>query len=408
MKILHTADIHIGYSTHGKDNAERGINSRWIDFEKCFKFMVGYALEEDIDLFLFCGDAYYNENPSPTEQRIFAQAIRPLLDKQIPIVMLVGNHDFPVSFGLASSINVFGELTNGVHIFEKPGVKDIDTKSGKIRIVGMPWANQSRLFAREEIEKQVKGVRDKMLEIYTGMIDIEATRIREESLPYPAILAMHAHVDGAELTEGSEKRLVESCDIVVPLSQILRREFSYVALGHFHRHQDLNHGGEPPVVYSGSIERISFNELNQPKGFVLVEIDEKNRATYKHIQTPARKMVSIDIDTRSSNEPSEKVAEAIDKTDVEDAIVRVRIKCTDEQKKKLDFGKVRERLKKAFIVSEVKIEQDKVKSDKSQIKLEYLTPERILETYIDSKENLKPKKKALLELAKWLEEGSNT
>lgn len=405
MKILHTADIHIGYSTHGKDDAERGMNSRWIDFEKCFKFMVDRAIQEDIDLFLFCGDAYRDASPSPTEQRIFAQAIRPLLDKHIPIVMLVGNHDFPVSFGKASSINIFGELSSGIHIFEKPGVKDIETKAGKIRIVGMPWANRSRLFAREEFAKlTTEELRDKMLEIYTGIVDVEAMRIREELLPYPAILAMHAHVDGAELTEGSENKLVEWRDIVVPLSQIARREFSYVALGHFHRHQDLNAGSEPPVVYSGSIERISFNELNQPKGFVLVEIDEKKRATYRHIQTPARNMVSIDIDVRFTKKPFEKVAEEIDETNFKDAIVRVRIKCTAEQKKELNFSKVRERLKEAFIVSELKIESDEAKSDKGEIKLEYLTPERILETYIDSREDLKSKKEALLKLAKELEE----
>ncbi|MFQ3597493.1 MAG: exonuclease SbcCD subunit D [Chloroherpetonaceae bacterium] len=409
MKILHTADIHIGYSTHGKDDAEQGMNSRWIDFENCFKFMVDCALKEDIDLFLFCGDAYRDASPSPTEQRIFAKAIRPLLDKHIPIVMLVGNHDFPVSFGKASSINIFGELSSDVHLFEKPGVKDIDTKSGKIRIVGMPWANRSRLFAREEFAKlTTEELRDKMLEIYTGMIDLEATRLREEPLSYPAILAMHAHVDGAELTEGSEKRLVESRDVIVPLSQIARREFSYVALGHFHRHQDLNAGSEPPIVYSGSIERISFNELNQPKGFVLVEIDEKKRATYKHVQTPARNMVSIDVDVRFSDNPVEKVAEKIDETTFKDAIVRVRIKCKAEQKKELNFGKIRERLKEAFIVSEVKIESDEVKSDKGEIKLEYLTPDRILETYLDSREDLKSKKEALLKLAKVLEEESNT
>jgi exonuclease SbcD len=409
MKILHTADIHIGYSTHGKDDSERGMNSRWIDFEKCFKFMVHYAIEEAVDLFLFCGDAYRDASPSPTEQRIFAQAIRPLLDKQIPIVMLVGNHDFPVSFGKASAINIFGELSSGVHLFEKPEVKDIDTLSGKIRVVGMPWANRSRLFAREEFAKlTTEEIRDKMLEIYTSMIDLEATRIKEESLPYPAILAMHAHVDGAELTEGSEKRLIESRDIVVPLSQTARREFSYVALGHFHRHQDLNAGSEPPVVYSGSIERISFNECNQPKGFVIVEIDEKKRATYKHIQTPARNMVSIDIDVRFSEKPFEKVAEKIDETDFKDAIVRVRIKCKAEQKIELNFSKVRERLKEAFIVSEVKVESDEVKSDKGEIKLEYLTPDRILETYIDGREDLKSKKESLLKLAKLLEEDLNT
>ncbi len=405
MKILHTADIHIGYSTHGKDDTERGINSRWIDFERCFKFMVNYAIKEDIDLFLFCGDAYRDASPSPTEQRIFAQAIRPLLDKKIPIVMLVGNHDFPIAFGKASSINIFAELSNSVYVFEKPGVRDFETKSGKVRIVALPWANRSRLFAREEFSKlTTEQVRNKMLEIYTSFIDVEATKIREESLAYPAILAMHAHVDGAELTEGSEKPLIESRDIIVPLSQLLRREFSYVALGHFHRHQDLNQGSQPPVVYSGSIERISFNELNQPKGFVLVEIDEKKRATYKHIQTPARNMISIDVDTRFSKNPLEKIIKKIDETDFKDAIVRVRIKCKAEQRKDINLNQVRERLKEAFIVSEMKIETDEAKPDKSNIKLEYLSPERILETYINSREDLKPKKDALLKLAKALEE----
>jgi len=409
MKILHTADIHIGYSTHGKDDTTHGINSRWIDFEKCFKFMVDYAIKEDVDLFLFCGDAYRDASPSPTEQRIFAQAIRPLLDKQIPIVMLVGNHDFPVTFGKASSINIFAELSSGVHLFEKPDARDIETKSGKIRIVGMPWANRSRLFAREEISTALtKELRDKMLEIYTTFIDVEATKIREESLSYPAILAMHAHIDGAELTEGSEKPLIETRDIIIPLSQLVRREFSYVALGHFHRHQDLNEGSEPPVVYSGSIERISFNELNQPKGFVIVEIDEKKRATYKHIQTPARNMISIDVDTRFSENPFEKIIKKIDETDFKEAIVRVRIKCNADQRKDLNLNEVRERLKEAFIVSEVKIESDQVKADKSDIKLEYLAPDRILETYIDSREELKPKKESLLKLAKMLEEESNT
>ncbi len=405
MKILHTADIHIGYSTHGKDNAEQGMNSRWIDFENCFKFMVDYGLKEDIDVFLFCGDAYRDASPSPTEQRIFAQAIRPLLDRQIPIVMLVGNHDFPISFGKASSINIFGELSNGVYIFEKPEVKDIDTKSGKIRIVGMPWANRSRLFARAEFSRMTtEELRDKMLEIYINKIALEAERIRQEALSYPAILAMHAHVDGAELTEGSERKTIESRDIIIPLSQIARREFSFVALGHFHRHQDLNIGNEPPVVYSGSIERISFNECNQPKGFVIVEIDETKRATYRHVQTPARNMVTIDLNVCAYEKPLAEVEKKIEKMNIKDAIVRVRIKCRAEQRKDLDLKTVREQLKEAFIVSEVKIETDEVKPDKGEIKLEYLTPERILETYIDSRPELKDKKEKLLQLARELEE----
>lgn len=401
MKILHTADIHIGYSTHGKDDPARGVNSRWIDFEKCLAFMIDCAIKEKIDLFLFCGDAYYDHSPSPTEQSIFARQIRRLLDNQIPVVMLAGNHDVTGAFGKASSISVFAELTSHAFVFEKPGALDLETKSGKVRIVALPWASKSRLIAKEEFARlTTEEMREKMREIYANFIDAEAERIRQEKLAYPAILALHAHIDGATLTDGSERRLFES-DITLPFSAVARREFSYVALGHFHRHQDLNARATPPVVYSGSIERISFNELDQTKGFVLVEIDKNKKATYRHVPTPARAMVSIEIDARNEANPMRKIRDAISKANVKDAIARLRISCKAEQKAEIDVKEIRETLlKDAFIVSELRIQTDDAPTT-SEWDLGAFAEERLLEVYIENN-NLSHKKRKLLALAKEL------
>lgn len=120
MKVLHTADIHIGYDTHGRLDAKTGLNSRWLDVKRSFEFMVEKAIEEDIDLFLFCGDAYRDAMPTPTEQRIFTAAVRPLLERQIPVVCIVGNHDHPVSFGRANALQVFPDLNGLIYLFDKP------------------------------------------------------------------------------------------------------------------------------------------------------------------------------------------------------------------------------------------------------------------------------------------------
>ncbi|RMF60362.1 MAG: DNA repair exonuclease, partial [Bacteroidetes bacterium] len=120
MKILHTADIHLGSNTYGRIDPETGLNTRLLDFKRSFDFMVERALEEDIDLFLFCGDAYRTADPTPTQQRTFAECLRPVAERGIPIVMIVGNHDHPVSFGKASALDIFGFLQGEVHVFRQP------------------------------------------------------------------------------------------------------------------------------------------------------------------------------------------------------------------------------------------------------------------------------------------------
>jgi DNA repair protein SbcD/Mre11 len=397
MKILHTADIHIGYDTHGRLDAKTGLNSRLLDFENCFKFMVSIALDEDIDLFLFCGDAYRDSTPTPTEQRIFARALRPLLDKQIPIVMLVGNHDNPGSFGKANSIQIFPDLHGAVRLFTKPDTQEIQTKSGRLRIVGLPWAMRSSLFTKEEhADKKPEELKQFIYEAYTRFIDAEAERIRDEKLPYPAILAAHLHVQGAEISEKSEV-VFDTKDPLFAVSALAKKEFSYVALGHIHKHQDLNLGETPPVVYSGSIERISFSEWKQPKGFVIVEIDHDHRATYRHVETPARAFVSIEVNVKSSDAPLEKIEEAISKKDIQDAIVRVRIDCTTEQRKEILQKDVQKFLTGASAIGEISITSDEETARRRAVAItQAMSVQEALAKYILERPDLEPLKEKLL------------
>ncbi|MFN3385063.1 MAG: exonuclease SbcCD subunit D [Candidatus Thermochlorobacter sp.] len=403
MKILHTADIHIGYETHGRHDTKSGLNSRWLDTQKCLKFMVQKALEEDIDLFLFCGDAYKDSLPTPTEQRIFARALRPLLDKGIPTVFIVGNHDYPVAAGKANALQIFPDLHDKVYLFSNPRHHDFETKSGKIRIIGLPWPMRNMLAGQKEyLNKTSEELNALMHEIYADFIESEAEKIRNENLPYPAILAAHVHVADAIISEGSER--ISSRDPMFNVAVLAKREFSYVALGHIHKHQDLNEGaverGEPPVVYSGSIERITFSEEKDPKGFVIVELDEHKRATYRHVQTPARPMQTIKIDIRekADNEVMQEVQKTLNRYNTTDAIVRINIECRKNQQRLVDFAEIKKLLSCFNLLPiQFKVHQEEsVEDSRRRAIARASTMREAFSRYIDAREDLVPKKDKLL------------
>lgn len=403
MKILHTADIHVGYETHGRHDTKSGLNSRWLDMQRCLEFMVQKALEEDIDLFLFCGDAYKDPLPTPTEQRIFARALRPLLNKGIPAVFIIGNHDYPAAAGKANALQIFPDLHDKVYLFSKPHSKDFETKSGEIRIVGLPWPTRNMLAGQKEnLGRTPEELNASVHEIYAEFIESEAEKIRNENLPYPAILAAHVHVADAIVSEGSER--ISSKDPMFNVAVLAKREFSYVALGHIHKHQDLNEGavqrGEPPVVYSGSIERITFSEEKDPKGFVIVEFDEHKRATYRHVQTPARPMqtIKINIKEKGDHEVMQEILNTLSCYDTTDAIVRINIECRKNQQRLVNFAAIKEKLS-CFNLLPIQFqveEESKAEDAQRRAIARAATMREAFSRYIDARKDLVPKKDKLL------------
>ena len=75
MKILHFADLHLGVENYGHINSTTGLSTRLDDILAAFDQAIDYVLNNDIDLVLFCGDAYRSREPSQTQQREFAKRI---------------------------------------------------------------------------------------------------------------------------------------------------------------------------------------------------------------------------------------------------------------------------------------------------------------------------------------------
>ena len=350
MKFLHIADIHLGMENYGRIDPSTGLHTRLKDFIKCFSFAIDIALEEKVDLVIFTGDAYKNSNPNPTHQREFARQIYRLSEAKIPVVMINGNHDNPLSFGKATSLDIFDTLNvSGVKVVTEPELFNIETKAGPVQIFGLPWPTKNLFLAKEEyknftdeeVTKEIQKRVSKKIKKYARMMRPGT----------PAIFA--AHLAAAEATySGSERSAIIGRDPVFFTQVLAQKEFDYVALGHIHKFQDLNLNNHPPVVYPGSIERINFGEEKDNKGVCLVNI-EGSKTSYEFISLPARKFITVDAVISKEQDPTNALIEEIEKYDLSESVVRVFYTMPAGREDLLDFKRINSALERAFLVTTI-------------------------------------------------------
>jgi exonuclease SbcD len=256
-----------------------------------------------------------------------------------------------VAFGKAASTEIFGDLLTGqVTVISSPKAVVIETKRGPIDVIGMPWPVSGMLRADPRFKDASRDdLNAVVIDQYGRWLD-DALRLRHPDRP--RVIAGHIEVRGAKLTEGSERSALMTKDPVFPVSMLARHEVDYVALGHIHMHQDLNAGSKPPVIYSGSVERISFNEEGQPKGFVIADV-WRGGCEWQHIETPAREMVTIDVaipeDELFVGHVVETAISQRPQWRLNDAIVRVRVTCTTAQRQEIKVADIRKLLNDAKV-----------------------------------------------------------
>ena len=384
IRILHFADLHVGMERHGRIDPATGLNSRVMDFLRRLSDLIEYAVVKDVDMVIFAGDAYKNRDPNSTYRREFSWRIKELADRGIPVVMIPGNHDLPAVAARASSIEVFDTLdVPNVHVLDRDQLVILQTRrDDPIQIAAVPYPLTSELLSSEEYRSVSLEALDSLVSDKLAVV-IQALAEQAQQQPdIPTVLVGHFSVDDAKV--GSERGIMVGRDVVVPRSVLTDPAWDYVALGHVHKYQDLNQDAQPPVVYSGSVERIDFGEEKEPKGWVLAEI-ERGHTTYEfvsHHQREARRFVTIDCDCREAADPTDAAIKAIQRRDVEDAIVRVRLRLRSDQDALLKERTIRAALAESFSIAGIVKEIDwGVRSRLGEVNVESMTPLELLERY---------------------------
>jgi exonuclease SbcD len=390
IRFIHLSDIHIGLLTHGKLNPSTGHNTRLEDILGCLDHVLETAARESVDLILIAGDVFHKENPLPAEEIEFARRIGRAAGKDgARVVMVLGNHDYSSSGIGASAVEIFPALDiEGVTIARKPGVIEVNTKSGLVQVACLPWAGRGALLSREEYKSLSS--QELQAEIERKLIAIIRSLAEKTQPKDPAVLLAHVAARGARLS-GTETDTLSTSDPVVPVTVLADPAFQYVALGHIHRFQDLNEGDAPPVVYSGSIERVDFTEEKEKKGFVLGEISESEtgwKCIYQFRETPARRFITIDLGEIDEDRRKLPIPDGISPGDLEGAVVRVRYEVggpgegIDERELRSAFGGA-QTLKIERVFSKPKKTMRQTELSKTMSVLD------ALEKYVKSKPELK-------------------
>jgi DNA repair protein SbcD/Mre11 len=399
IKFFHTADVHFGVENYGRVDSKTGLHSRFSDFVNSFETCVDLAISKNIDFFLFCGDAYKTAYPTPTQQKQFLRLLFKLQQAKIPIIIIVGNHDHPLSFGKSHALDVFSTVPlEGIHVFSKPEILLLETKNGPIQIVGIPWPLRQNLMSKEEHHLKTPEEITSYISQRVGIIIRELASQLDKKIP--SILAGHLTV-GSALFSGSEKCAIFGSDPTFLVSQLAIEPFDYVALGHLHRHQDLNKNSYPSVVYSGSIERIDFGERNEKKGFCEVSIDPLNhlRCSYVFHELRVRPMIQIEVQLDNKENATSQILSAIKAHNIDGAIVKIIYHIPDDSGDKVDLYEIQNACAKAICIASITpvrkhaIHERRIKLNVS------MDFESIVEKYLDSTNDLSVDKRRLKEKA---------
>jgi exonuclease SbcD len=400
LKIIHFADLHLGVETYGRPDPATGLSSRLLDFLAALDQLVDYALENKVDLVLFCGDAYKSREPTPTQQREFARRINRLAQGGIPVFLLTGNHDLPNAFGRATATEIFDTLAiNRVHVSSRPDVYRIPTENGTLQIVSLPWLRRSALLSKEETKNLVfSQINDRMQQVLTSIV---TTNIQKLDPDLPAVLAAHVWVVGAKV--GSEGAMTIGQEHTLLLSNIAHPAFDYIALGHIHRHQVLQ--PNPPAVYAGSLERLNFGEEADDKGFYVVDIEPdkengKRQVSFDFHPVAGRRFLTLNVNIEPGEaDPTAAVTKAITEQagNISDSIVRLNISLPAELESQLRDSDLRSVLKEAHYFTIARDIKRETRLRLGNVTAEELTPLEALKAYLSSKKITPERAKTLLD-----------
>ncbi|SFU04282.1 exonuclease SbcCD subunit D [Halomonas saccharevitans] len=291
MRLIHTADWHLGQSFHGQErHAEHRAFLAWL---------LDTLVERQADALLVAGDIFDVVNPSLAAQGLLYDFIVDA-HRRLPglqIVLIAGNHDsgnrieLPAPLMRRLNTHALGRVywrDDGDLDAERLLVPLTDAE-GETRAwcLALPFLRPAEVTGAGLRADQGDNEDDDAPNDYVAGINrvhtrlIEAARARRE--PGQALVAMsHAHLHGAAVSEASERPIVIGGEESISAA-LFPDDIAYVALGHLHRAQQV---GEDRIRYSGSPLPLDFSEVAYPHQVVEVLLDGEALATTEALPVP--------------------------------------------------------------------------------------------------------------------------
>jgi len=269
LKIIHTADWHLGQTFFGYDREE--------EHDAFLNWLVDTLAEQQTDVLLIAGDVFDVANPSASAQRRFFHFLKEAnrRNPHLQVIVVAGNHDSAAR--LESPIPLLEELnTSIVGIIRRTESGEIDFDSLVIPLynkekkregwcLAVPYLRQGDYPAPEEgHDTYIAGIN----RMYRQLYDFADARRQ----PGEALVAMgHLHATGAELSDDDRSERIIMGGLESVSSDTFDEGLAYTALGHIHKAQRI--GGRENLRYSGSPLPMSFSETNYRHQVVAVTVE---------------------------------------------------------------------------------------------------------------------------------------
>ncbi|WP_210610930.1 exonuclease SbcCD subunit D C-terminal domain-containing protein [Priestia flexa] len=258
MRLLHTADWHLGRTLEGRSRIEE--QAQFLDE------LAQIVKEEKIDAILMAGDVFDTVNPPAAAEQLFYESMSKLSEKgKRPIIVIAGNHDNPDRLSAASplafeqNITLIGLPTTDVQEIYLPTVEET------LKVGALPYPSESRLkemLAEEDDELLLRNSYDERVrEIFLKM----SSHFTNDSVN---IAMSHIYVAGGSSTDS--ERPIEVGGAYTVAASSLPAAAQYVALGHLHRPQDIKRASTK-ARYSGSPLAYSFSESGYTKSVTILD-----------------------------------------------------------------------------------------------------------------------------------------
>ena len=268
VRILFLADSHIGFDLPVRPRVDR--HRRGHDFLSNYHAALRPAMNGEVDVVVHGGDVFNRSRPLASVAYQALEPLRRVAARGTPVFIVPGNHE-------RSRIPHarFAAHPN-IRIFDCPRTYTIDIRGHRIAFAGFP-------YEREDVRSRFPELlRDTKWEAHGASSHV---------------LCMHHCAEGA--TVGPADFTFTTASDVIRLRDV-PSAFSAVLSGHIHRHQVLTSdlSGRrlgTPVLYPGSIERTSFAEIGEEKGFMIVSLRD-NEPTWEFRRLPTGPMLRRELD----------------------------------------------------------------------------------------------------------------
>jgi DNA repair exonuclease SbcCD nuclease subunit len=300
MKFLHIADVHLGCTRYQLPESPRDFYDAWVDVLR------RYGIDEKVDFVLMCGDFFHKKSVPPETMDYAFEGLSMMREAGIPVIAIEGNHDQRPTdneFSWLRSLSKWGlvklleptrveaqaGMPKGVTLtyelwderLRKGGFIDI----GRCRIFGSDWYGASGNWAIPMLTRAIKtNRRPGAFHILMLHTDVEGHQVH----PIPAL----------------------SLDAL----KELKTAVEYVGLGHTHKHYEIDGWAFNP----GSIEVTNISEFRETRGVFVVEVNDDNSFTSRHIdEYHHRPFQQLSYDVASDKDAKQVTAHVLEKAELE-------------------------------------------------------------------------------------------